>query len=229
MESNKKHVVIFSHGFGVRYDDYQLLSGPVGIAEALQREGIETVLFDYFAVDEEKKTLTVHALSETANLFREVLEKTKQQYPDAVIDAIAHSQGTVTVAMAQPEGIRKVILLAPVFDLSLERTLKRYSTKPDTHIDMDGVSTLYALGGYVRYVPKEYWSERKNIQPIPLYNTLADVTDVVAIEANQDTILEKVDLGDLSSKITVLGLDGNHSFEGDARVPLIEKIKEILL
>lgn len=229
MEPNKKHIVIFSHGFGVRYDDHQLLSGPMGIAEALQVEEIETVLFDYFIIDEEKKTLTVRTLGETASMFGEILEKTKQQYPDAIIDVIAHSQGTVSAAMAQPEGVRKVILLAPVFDLSLERTLKRYSTKPDAHIDLDGVSTLHVLDGYVRYVPKEYWIERKSIQPIPLYNMLADVADVVAIEANQDTILEKVDLGNLSSKITVLGLDGNHSFEGDARAPLIEKIKEILL
>ncbi len=226
MESSKKHIVIFSHGFGVRYDDLGLLSGPDGVAEALQAEGIETVLFDYFIIDEEKKTLTVRTLSETASKFHEVLEKTKQQYPDAIIDVVAHSQGTVSVAMAQPTGIRKVIFLAPVFDLSLERTLKRYSTKPDTHIDLDGVSTLYAMGGYVRYVPKEYWAERALVQPIPLYNKLAEATELVAIEANQDGILEKVDLSDLNPKIIVLGLDGDHSFNGDARGPLIEKIKE---
>jgi hypothetical protein len=111
MTPTKKHIVIFSHGFGVRYDDLGLLSGPEGLAEALQAEGIETVLFDYFIINEEKKTLTVRTLSETANMFREVLEKTKQQYPDAIIDVIAHSQGTVNVAIAKPEGVRKVIFL----------------------------------------------------------------------------------------------------------------------
>jgi hypothetical protein len=106
--------------------------------------------------------------------------------------------------------------------------LKRYSTKPDTHIDLEGVSTLYAMGGYVRYIPKEYWPERISVQPIPLYNELAEATELIAIEANQDNVLEKVDLSELSEKVEVIGLDGDHSFNGEARAPLIANILDIL-
>jgi len=49
----KKQIVVFSHGFGVQKDDRGLLSS---IAEALPE--VESVLFNYFKVDEIKKTLT---------------------------------------------------------------------------------------------------------------------------------------------------------------------------
>ena len=51
----------------------------------------------------------------------------------------------MTAALAKPDGIRKTIFLAPVLDMSIERTLKRYGSDPDSDINLDGISKLRVL------------------------------------------------------------------------------------
>ena len=68
----------------------------------------------------------------------------------------------MTAALAKPDGIRKTIFLAPVLDMSIERTLKRYGSDPDSDINLDGISKLRVFDGFLRIVPREYWAERKN-------------------------------------------------------------------
>lgn len=215
-----KHIIIFSHGFGVRKDDLGLLAE---IASAIPEA--ESILFNMHDVDEVKKTLTVRALSVQVKILNDVIEKMKKEHPDAIIDLICHSQGTIVAALAKPEGIRKTILLTPPFDMSIERTVERYGDA----VNLEGISQLPVLDGYTRFVPKEYWAERKILQPFKDYNEFAEKTELVAIEANQDHIIPKVDLGELSSKIKLMPLDGNHNFSGEARGPLIELIRKILL
>lgn len=217
------HVVIFSHGFGVRKDDRGLLSD---IAENLPEAS--SILFDYFDVDEAAKTITVRPVSAQARMLNEVIDQARAANPGAIVDLICHSQGTVVAALAKPKEIRKTILLTPVFDMGLERTLKRYGHLPDSKIDLEGISKLPSVDGLVRIVPAEYWRDRKSLRPFELYNALAKQTELIAIIAGQDQLLGKVDLRELSPKVKVMTLDGNHNFEGEARRPLIETLKTIL-
>lgn len=224
MISPKKYIVIYSHGFGVRKDDRGLLTG---IAQALPE--VASVLFDYFDVDEANKTLTTCPPSVQVEKLNRVIREAKESHPEAIIDLIAHSQGTVIAALAQPEGIRKTLFLAPVFDMSIERTLKRYGSRPDAEIHLEGISKLPALDGLTRIVPAAYWEERRTLQPFKEYNVFAEKTELAIIEAGQDEILQKVDLGALSPKVKVTTIDGNHNFNGLAREHLIEKIRDYLL
>lgn len=219
-----KHIIIYSHGFGVRKDDLGLLSG---IAEAIPEA--ESILFDYFEVDEEKKTLTICPMSEQVERLNQVIRETKAANPGAIIDLISHSQGTIIVALAKPDGIRKTILLSPPFDMSLERTLARYRSKSDAKVDIDGVSIIPSSTGLTRIIPKEYWQERLLVKPFEEYNSLAEKTDVTAIIANQDELIPKVDLTELSSKIKTLAIDGDHNFNDSARAPLIKIIRDLIL
>ncbi len=219
---SKKHIVIYSHGFGVRKDDNGLLSD---IASALPE--VESVLFDYYEMDEVKKTLTTCAFSEQVEKLTKVISETRLANPDAVIDLIAHSQGTIVAALANPEGIRKAIFLASVFDMSLGRTLERYKLNPDAVIDLDGVSIFPSrTTGLTRIIPAKYWKERAEIKSFEAYNSFAQKSEIIFIEANQDQLLPKVDLSELSPKTKVINLDGNHGFEGEARQSLINVIKE---
>jgi len=219
----KKHIIIFSHGFGVRKDDRGLLSD---IAKAFP-ESI-SYLFDYFDVDEKNMTITIRTFSEQVDSLRNVVKKAKEDYPNSVIDIIAHSQGTLIPPLSKIEGIKHCILTAPVFDMSIERTLKRYGSKPDCEINLEGISKLYRLDGYVRYIPKEYWVERKALKLFDLYNEYSLHTELIIINANQDTILGNVDISQLSSNIKVLNIDGDHEFSGESRNNLIKVIKEEL-
>ncbi len=220
----QKHIVIFSHGFGVKKDDLGMLTD---IADTL--ENTECILFDYFSVDEENKTLTVTTFSEQVNKLREVYNKVRENNPEAIVDIIGHSQGTLIPVLADLPGIRKTILLNPPFDMGVERTFERYATKPGCEINLEGMSKLYRVGGYERLIPKEYWTERAAIKtPTELFNYYSEKTELTIINANQDTILGDADTSGLNSKVKVISLDGDHNFNGEHRLKLKEVIKEIL-
>lgn len=219
-----KHFVVYSHGFGVRKDDRGLLAD---IAGSLPE--VDSVLFDYFDVDETAKTITIRPLSVQAKMLNEIIDGIRGSNPDAVIDLICHSQGTIVSAIAKPQNIRKTILLAPVFEMSLEHTFRRYEGRPKVEINRNGLSKIGVLDGYLRLVPKEYWNERENLKPFEEYNAFAELTELISIEANQDDIVPKVDLAPLSPKVKQISMDGDHNFTGAAREPLKARLRSLLL
>ncbi len=219
-----KHIIIFSHGFGVRYDDRGLLDD---LASAFPEA--ESILFDYFIVDEVNHTLTITPLSEQVKMLNNVINKARENNPEAVIDLIGHSQGTVIAALAKPTGIRKSIMTAPVFDMRIERTIERHTKNPGSEINLNGLSKLRPLDGYTRIVPAEYWNERKNLPPtFSLYNEFAKHTELIMINAKQDDVIGSADLTGLSSDIKVIALDGDHGFHDVARAGLKLKVIELL-
>ncbi len=222
--NSTKHIIIYSHGFGVRKDDVGLLTE---IAASLPE--VESILFDYFEVDEVNKILTMRPPSVTSQMLRDLVKKTREENPDAIIDIIAHSQGCVISAIAKPDGIRKTLLLAPVFDMSIERTLSRYRSRPGSDINLDGMSTLPVFDGFLRRIPASYWAERKNLKPFDDYNQFAEKTELIVMEANQDELIPKVDLDQLSPKAILAPLHGDHNFTGEYRKPLLEAIRKYLL
>jgi len=221
--SNIKHLIIYSHGFGVRKDDNGLLTA---IADAFPK--IESILFDYFEINESDKTMLICPLSLEVKKLNQIVYETRIANPDAIIDLICHSQGTIVAAMARPNGIRKAILLAPVFEMELERTLARYRSKPGAEINLDGITKFPSSTGFTRIIPKEYWEERAVVQPFIEYNAFAKITEIIVIEANQDQLLPKVDLSELDYRIKIISIDGDHGFNGVAREPLIKVLKDLL-
>jgi hypothetical protein len=128
--------------------------------------------------------------------------------------------------LAKPEGIRKAIFISTIFDMGLERTLERYKLKLDVEINLDGISKIPSSTGLTKIIPAQYWQERIAVKPFAEYNAFAKKVDTAIINANQDQLLPKVDLKELSPKIKVLQLDGNHNFDGEDRRRLIEVVKE---
>jgi len=220
----KKHIVIYSHGFGVRKDDNGLLSD---IVEHLPE--IESVLFDYYDLNEANNELLICSTSHQVNKLNQIINDIRIANPEAIIDLIAHSQGAIVAAMAKPSGIRKAIMLAPVFDMGLERTLSRYRTKPDAEVDINGTSRIPSSNGMTRIIPKEYWQERINIKPFIEYNAFSEKTEMIVIEAKQDELVPKIDLKELDKRIKVTSLDGDHGFHIPNRDRLIEVIRDLLI
>lgn len=212
----KPHVIIFSHGFGVRKDGRGLFTD---IARALNNT--ESVLFDYNEFNEEQNTLTVRPLSQQAVILKRVLEETVQSNPEATIDLVCHSQGCIVAGLAKPEGIRKIVLLAPPFDISTDRTVKTFGSRPGAEINLDGVSKFPRRDGSVTLVPKEYWADRQGIKPTDLYNQLATLAELTVIKATRDEVLGEEDSSKLNPKVHVIEIDSNHDFTGEARGKLL--------
>lgn len=222
--ADQKHIIIYSHGFAVRKDDMSLFTDLAGkIPEA------ESILFDYYEVDEQAGKIFLSTFSEQVRKLKEVVANVRQANPGAIIDLIGHSQGTLVAALARPEGIRRAVLISPVFDIDIERTLSRYRTKPGVKIDLEGISEIPSSTGLTKIIPKEYWQERALLEPLPAYASLAAVTEVVAIEANQDELLSKVDPKQLDGGIKLLPLDGDHNFNPPNREKLIGLVRSLLL
>ena len=218
--NQKKHVVIFSHGFGVDKEARGLFPE---IASVLT--GIVSIFFDYNEVSEDRKTITARLLSEQVKIFNEVLEKTQAENPDAVVDIVAHSRGCVVVADARPTGIRKTIFVTPPYDNDINRMVELFKDRPGSHVDLFGISRLSRKDGTTTIVPSEYWQERAGFDNISLYNDFSNYTELMIINAKQDEVLGEVDMNGLDKKIQINDINGNHNFFGDTRAVLLDTIK----
>lgn len=219
-----KHVIIYSHGFGVQKDDKGLLTD---IAAAMP--AIEHVLFDYNVVDEASKTLKVAPLQDQVGKLNSVIDRVNSENPEAVIDIVGHSQGCMVAAIAHPARIRKAVFLAPPSILDADRLIKLFSERPGTEINIDGVSKLARRDGSTIIVPAAYWHTLNKYKPVELYNQFNEVTKVVIVAAEQDEILGNVSFDGVGRDIEIITVDGaNHDFTGDARPAVISVVQKLI-
>ncbi len=223
--SDRKRIVIFSHGFGVRQDARGMFPDIAGAMP-----GVEPVMFDYNTFDEAARTVTVRPLREQAKLLEEQVSQARAKHPEAVIDLICHSQGSVVAGLAELETfkVRKALLLAPPVTMNFERMLANFRSRPGTVIDMKGMSRLARRDGSFTLVPAEYFAERAQINPLRLYASLAAYASVVIVKAKEDEILGTTDFSMLPGAHTI-ELSGGHDFTGEAREALISAVKKELL
>ncbi|HUS26666.1 MAG TPA: alpha/beta hydrolase [Nevskiaceae bacterium] len=206
-----KHFIIFSHGFGVRQDDRGLFTD---IAAKLR--GIECILFDYNQVDTATNTITVAPLNEQTERLRQVVDAVRTQNPDATIDLIAHSQGCVVAGLANPSGIRRIVLTAPPPKLSAKGMVDRWQERQGIHFDINTTSRIVRQDRTI-LVPPHYWKSLSGIDAQKLYSQLAEHAPTTIIAPTQDEVLGNVIFDNLSPKITMIPMDTGHNFEGKAR------------
>ena len=157
------HIVIFSHGFGVRKDDRGLFTA---VYRALP--DTQAVFFDYNPINEKANTLTAVPLHEQAQKLRKVINTTRAEHPDAIIDVVCHSQGCVVAGLVKPRGIRKVIMLTPPADVSEEVVAQQLGSRMETPIDRTVRTRLARTDGSTTVIHPEYWQSLAGIKPIKL-------------------------------------------------------------
>jgi len=215
--------VIFSHGFGVDKTDRGLFNNILaGLSD------VTGVMFDYNQVDEAMGNMTVRPLGDQAEALTAVIE-TVRKHHDGPISLICHSQGCVVAGLAQPEGIDKVIMLAPPVKLDTERLVQIFGSREGSKINFEGDSLMARSDGSTTTVPKNYWEGLDGIQPIVLYNELAAKTELVLIVANQDHVLVGQKPDGVSGDVKLVHLNGDHdfSYEGDREI-MIHKVQQVL-
>lgn len=224
-QTSKLHVVVYSHGFGNRMDDRGLFAD---IAASLPNA--EHILFDYNLVDHEANTLTVAPLGDQARQLVDVLFEVRKNFPDAIIDIIAHSQGCVGVAIAAPGGIRQVIFLAPPTSLDRERSMRRFAERAGSHIDPTGISRLARRDGSTTLVPPEFWHGLDDYRDtMSLYRRLAELTNLILIQALNDEVLGITHLIGLCPPAKkLIELATNHDFTSHGRERVIRAIQREL-
>ncbi len=223
---NKKHIIIYIHGFGMKKDDRGLLTGIASIFP-----DSVNVLTDMNTINEEKHTLTVEPITKQALVMDEVLEHISREYPHTQIDIVAHSQGCVIASLMRDiHKASKIIFLAPSFDFDRERTANTFRGREGTVIDFDGTSTFIRRDGSTTYVPKEYWTDRDQYNPLELFKTLSEKNKIHILLAEGDDLVRNnaVHEFDNNRNVQYETLPGNHNFDNEARAGLLERMKELL-
>lgn len=221
---SQKHIIIFSHGFGVQKNSGGLFTD---ISEMLRASDIESVLFDYNEINHDKKEVLVQSFSDQAKILQKVIDDTVANNPDSIIDILGHSQGSVMVALADLKGIRKVISLSPFFHTDIHKILERYEKFPESEINFTGVSRRTRSDGTTTIIPPEYWSERFATDIYALYNKLALTTDLIIVNAGEDQIIDQCNLSKVFNAY-IINIHGNHDFTGEDRKKLLEVVKDIV-
>ncbi len=159
MNPSRQHVIIYSHGFGVERDARGMFTET-----SAAFPDAENILFDYNIPNRTENSIMVRPLSEQKDILLAELARVKERSPAAMIDIVAHSLGCVVVALAEPLGIRKTIFLAPPLEMSsASLKFKRFTDRPDSIINPDGISRLARSDGSMTLVPAEFWKERETI------------------------------------------------------------------
>jgi hypothetical protein len=210
MNSNTPHIVIFSHGFGVRKEDRGLFTA---ISKALP--GVESVFFDYNPINDKANTLTAKPLNEQMRKLRTVLNTTRAEHPGAVIDLVCHSQGCVVAALLKPRDIRKIIMLTPPDDVSEATVARQLGRRREAAIDVTARTRLLRSDGSTTVIHPEYWQSLAGVEPVKLYNRLARFTALRIINAKQDEVLDNLSFEGVDPGISMVTLEGNHNFEGE--------------
>jgi hypothetical protein len=224
--TESRKIVVFSHGFGVQRDSRGMFTE---LAQRLEDNHL-VVLFDYVDVDEEGNT-TAHPLTEQSEMLNAVLRYIRETYLSEDIAIIAHSQGCLVVSLSNPDGINRVVLNAPPMSApNITRMQKTFGSREGTHIVADGISTIARSDGTKTHIPPIFWEVTAGIEPGELYADLADQTEIYVVIANQDHVLHGQDYSAVSQNpnTTVIELDGNHDFAGDAREGWLDMMVQLI-
>lgn len=217
-----KHFVIYSHGFGVDKTDRGLFSD---IADAMPQA--EHILFDYNQIDTGNNTITVNPLQEQVRRLRDKLEALDDG-EEKIIDIVAHSQGCVVAALAKPHGVRKILCLAPPDSLNRDRMIAMFGSRPGSHIDIEGESSIPRRDGTITIIPASYW-ESIQLDVRRLYDQLPDIAEVVTFyTANNDEVLGVTNFTQADPRIALVQLEANHDFTGEARSSVVNAIQKAL-
>jgi len=220
----KKHIVIFSHWFWVPKDSNWLFTD---ISEMLSNYNISSIMFNYNNYSSDGKEVFVKPFSEQVKILQSVIDKTKENYPDVVIDIIWHSQGSVILALADLTGIRKVISISPFFHTDIQEIMERHKELPESEIDFNGISRRIRSDNTTTIIPREYRAERFATDVYDLYNKLALKSDLTIIRAGEDEIMKAPDLLKVFNAY-IINIHGNHDFKWNDRKWLIKILENIL-
>lgn len=205
--------VIFVHGFGVMKDARGMFTD---IANALNEHGSKCVLIDLNTKDEDGNIL-LSPFSKQVQILTNAYEDNKGN--ETFI--IAHSQGCVVTALANLPNIKKTIFLAPPTDNNAEKTISYFKKNPLTSIDLEGTSQLARRDGTFTLVPKEYWTEREQLDIARTYNTYIVQHETIVIKATQDEVISNEAFNELFSNVKVIELEANHDFTDTSRETLV--------
>ncbi len=231
-----KKRIIFVHGLGVRKDARGIFTDiEKSFLNDESLKGTEFIFIDLNKIEKDndgKEKLILNPLSVQAEILEKVFKKEVEENISQMENIlICHSQGCVVGSIANLEKVSKIVFIAPPTNNDIKRTFERFAKRPGSVMNIEGESFYKRSDGSLTIVPAKYWSDRKEIDYLENYKSLSEkvgTENLKIIVANQDEVVFNEATEFLQTIGDVLFLDGGHDFEGESRVGLLEKIKEII-
>ncbi|MCL2173709.1 alpha/beta hydrolase [Candidatus Saccharibacteria bacterium] len=218
------HIIIYSHGFGVRADNRGMFTEI-----AAQFPAAEHIIFDYNKIDKAKKTVTVTPLDEQAKMLTDIFNQAKQDNPTAIIDIITHSQGGTIAAMAQLDARRTILLAPPLQILNSGDKVRYYLEHRPGAVVTDDMATIPRRDGTTTIIGADYWRSYNKIPDLtPLCNELAKLTKLTILVATEDEVVDEQDYSGLADDVKLIEIRSDHNFKDTARQEMIDIVKGII-
>ncbi|MBC7746625.1 alpha/beta fold hydrolase [Pedobacter sp.] len=208
--------IICSHGFGVAADGRGMFPE---IARAFPNDTF--LMFDYNQILP-NGDIVVSSLDEQATKLQDIING----QPSGSI-LLCHSQGCIIAGLVDLSKISHVILLAPPVKMSMQRVIDKIANRPGSEVHPDGLSRFLRSDGTVTLLSQNYVQSVNRRDPMKLYQTIANTTTTTIILATKDRVLGQTNIHEIQN-VNHIAIDGDHDFEGNARLALIADLENIL-
>lgn len=224
------HSIVLVHGFGTNKHE------TAGYFDDLVQSLGQTyrvVRFDFAGLGESEGTLSTMTYERQAEELQVVLEWVKQQFPGQ-ISIVAQSMGCFITSLCCPDGIARTVFTGiPNIhtDRIVDRIAKRFAKKPESVVDIQGVSKILRSSGEIQTIHPDFWQSILRFKPLETVAAFAAKTKLLIIHPNQDDVVGTDDLDGYRElkNVTVRHLDGDHSFtQPTDRENVITEIKQWL-
>lgn len=205
--------IICSHGFGVRADSRGMFT-DVSAAFA----DFDFKLFDYEEVAPNSDTV-VRPLPERAKLLQQHVDSAEGE-----IILLCHSLGCIVAGLVDLAKVSKVILLTPPINITKQRFIDLLGSRQGSQYNPVGLSILPRTDGTTMYLPKEFFDSVDSVNPMELFQKVADIKSTVIIRATNDKIVGLTNVNEIK-KAQHIDIDSDHNFTGDNRQKLIDQLR----
>jgi pimeloyl-ACP methyl ester carboxylesterase len=212
-----KHIVVFSHGFGVKRDSRGMFSEIVSNLP----DGLGYILFDYNFIEGDHVYLRDY--TEQVQILSSVIELARKHAEQVSI--VGHSMGSITVALLAETDFRSVVLLAPPVAHS-----KNGVSKWEAYVGAEWYGdNLYVprRDDTITVFPRKFFEQIPTIDTLHTIIVYAKLRPIVVVEAIEEDVLSGVEnyqkLGAVEN-IELIKIHGNHNFDGGDRDGLVDLI-----
>ncbi len=216
-----KDIVIFVHGFGVRYDSRGMFTD----IKAGLPSGIGTVLIDLNRFSEDNVYLSsIH--DQSVHLLK-IFEKVRAKYPKMKVHIVAHSMGCIVASIAKLKADGKVILLTHPETFGGDH-LESYFRDYRGAVQEGETLIVPRRDGSISHIPVLFFKELAEINPINEILEYAKSSDIHILQTTKDEVIGSTDYRKLSAVADISEIASDHNFTGNNRAILIRKISSIL-
>lgn len=217
-----KNIVIFVHGFGVRWDSRGMFTD---IRESLPSEW-GSVLFDFYKVKDAHISIT--PVTEQIESLRTVIRQTKEKAPTATLHIIAHSKGCIITALLRPKVDGEIILLAPpeTFGTKLEKYFQRYPGAKEQGNEL----IIPRKDGTTTHIPLSFFAEIQAINAEQAMLQLSKQHSIHLLQTTEDEVIGKTEYKTLlqNPRIHITPISADHNFTGKHRAALKDYLSSTL-